>query len=280
MCTLATTCMTLGRSECTQWYPPPYDANYMFSNNGSLTYPLGWSMKQPHFHDTLFNKDLAPGIDWQPCGRHHRVYLIEEPIATQRRQKSHLLISKRLFLLENSFHLLGKKLFYLHLKDSLLNMNMNCTWSNHWQHPNTRSLLLIAPRIIDLPLKLDGGQLSLTLSLEIISYATFALIIMRHTLCPSVLCRTPLVTVQCEGVSSLSFNRIIGLILASTSQRLPHAVALGTPSWCTSNQFHFLKFGDWLCNKSCDFPPKVTLVLHHSSEAIETMKYFTNNVRS
>ncbi len=38
---------------------------------------------------------------------------------------------------------------------------------------NTRSLLLTAPRTIGLPSKLDGGQLSL--SLEIIDYATFAL---------------------------------------------------------------------------------------------------------
>ena len=46
---------------------------------------------------------------------------------------------------------------------------------NHWHHHNTRSSLLTAPWTIDLPLKLDGGQLSLCL--EITNYVTFALII-------------------------------------------------------------------------------------------------------
>jgi hypothetical protein len=40
-------------------------------------------------------------------------------------------------------------------------------------HHNTISLLRIAPQIIDLPLKLDGGQLFLSL---IIDYATYALL--------------------------------------------------------------------------------------------------------
>ena len=43
----------------------------------------------------------------------------------------------------NSFHLLGKKLDCLHLKDFFWNMNMNCTWSNHWLH-DIRSSLYIA----------------------------------------------------------------------------------------------------------------------------------------
>ena len=59
-CTLVATCRILGESKCTKWHPPPYEANYRFSNNNLLTYPFGWSIKQPHFHDTSHNKDLAP----------------------------------------------------------------------------------------------------------------------------------------------------------------------------------------------------------------------------
>ena len=46
--------------------------------------------------------------------------------------------------------------------------------SNHWHYSNAGSLLLTAPRSIDLGLKLDSDQLFL--SLEIIDHATFALI--------------------------------------------------------------------------------------------------------
>ena len=65
----------------------------------------------------------------------------------------------------SSFHLLGKELDYLHLKDFLkyeceLYLKQPLTPPHH---------------IIDLPSKLDSGQLSL--SLEIINFATFALII-------------------------------------------------------------------------------------------------------
>ena len=81
-----------------------------------------------------------------------------------------------------SFHLSMKKLDYLHLKD-FPHTNVNCTWSNHWHHHNARSLLLTTPCIIDLPLEMDGGQLSL--SLERFDYATFSVMLqvnMRHTL--------------------------------------------------------------------------------------------------
>ena len=51
----------------------------------------------------------------QPDGRHHGKFM-----PTQH-QKSYLMISRRLFLLKNcnSFHLLVKKLEYLHVKDFL-----------------------------------------------------------------------------------------------------------------------------------------------------------------
>ena len=97
---------------------------------------------------------------------------------------------KKVFLPKerNPFHLLTKELDYLHVKD-FPNPNVNCTWSKHWHHHNARSLLQIAPWIIDLPLKMDGGQLSLFL--EIIDYATFTLTMflkMRQTLWWSFLC--------------------------------------------------------------------------------------------
>jgi hypothetical protein len=59
-----------------------------------------------------------------------------------------------------SFHLFGKKLDYLHLKDFLkyeceLYLKQPLTPR---VHHNTRSVLLIAPQTIDLPLKLDDGR--------------------------------------------------------------------------------------------------------------------------
>ena len=41
------------------------------------------------------------------------------------------------------------------------NMTVNCTWSNRWHHHNARSLLLTltAPWLVELPLKLNCGQL-------------------------------------------------------------------------------------------------------------------------
>ena len=43
--------------------------------------------------------------------------------------------------------------------------NVNCTWSSHWHHHVTRLFLLTTPRIIDLSLKLDSGQLCKCLEL-------------------------------------------------------------------------------------------------------------------
>ena len=63
------------------------------------------------------------------------------------------------------FPFLGTKFDDLHIKDCL-EYDCELYLSNLWLHSNARSLLLIAPWIIDLPLKLDGGQLFL--SLEII----------------------------------------------------------------------------------------------------------------
>ena len=74
----------------------------------------------------------------------------------------------------SSLEICRKKLDYLHLKDFL-------EYEREWclkqplalpQHTAYCSLLPTAPRTIDLPLKVDDGWLSL--SLEILDYATFA----------------------------------------------------------------------------------------------------------
>jgi hypothetical protein len=67
------------------------------------------------------------------------------------------------------------------------NTNVNCTWGNHWLHHNASLLLPTTPQTINLPLKLGNGQLSL--SLEMLDYATFAPIIqlkLRHISCWNV----------------------------------------------------------------------------------------------
>ena len=71
-------------------------------NNNSPTYPLLAS--QSHYPNICPNKDLALGTNRQPCGRHHRVYIIRKPITTQPYIKPELF---------------RKKLEHLHLKDFL-----------------------------------------------------------------------------------------------------------------------------------------------------------------
>ena len=81
---------------------------------------------------------------------------------------------KEVFLAKewDSFHFSRKNVDRLHLKD--FQIWMQIVLEATIDHHNTISLLRIAPHIIDLPLKLDGGQLFL--SLEMIDYATFALL--------------------------------------------------------------------------------------------------------
>ena len=88
-----------------------------------------------------------------------RKILNGNPMTTQHHHKSHLMIWMRLCLLKSWILsiTLGKKLDHLHLKRVFSNTKVYCTWTNHWQRPNTRSLLLTAPRTTDLPLELDGG---------------------------------------------------------------------------------------------------------------------------
>ena len=90
--------------------------------------------------------------------------------------------------------------------------------------PNARSLLLTAPQIVDLPLKLDGGQLPL--SLEIIdacrSCSQNVVENKAHFVLECPLCNfirnkfQTLLRIQYQGVSSISFNENIKLILASS----------------------------------------------------------------
>ena len=70
--------------------------------------------------NTLTNKGLTLCTNRQPYGRHHGIYLLGKPMPTQH-QKSHLMVSRRFSFAKiwNSFHLLGKKLNYSHLKDFL-----------------------------------------------------------------------------------------------------------------------------------------------------------------
>ena len=95
--------------------------------------------------------------------------LIGKPMTTQPDRKPHLI--KEAFLAKewNSFHLFGKKLDYLHLKD-LLTYECGLYLKQPLTPPQHK--IIVAYNTIDLPLKLDNGQLSL--SLEILDYDTSA----------------------------------------------------------------------------------------------------------
>ena len=71
----------------------------------------------------------------------------------------------------NSFHLFGKKLYYLQLKDF---RKYECElYLKQPLTPQRKIIVGFCTSKLDLLSKLDGGQLSL--SLEIIDYATFLL---------------------------------------------------------------------------------------------------------
>ena len=48
-----------------------------------------WLVNQATSLDTLTNKDLTLDTSWQPCGRHHVLYLNGKPMTTQHHQNSH-----------------------------------------------------------------------------------------------------------------------------------------------------------------------------------------------
>ena len=134
--------------------------------------PLGCLIKQSHFLDTWPNMDLTRYTIQLLCEKHHWVYLIGAPMTTQLHQKQHMIISSRLFLLKSGTLSISQGRNHITSTSRIFsNTNVNCTWSNHWHCHNARSSLPTTPRIIDLPLKLDDDQLSL--SLEILDYATF-----------------------------------------------------------------------------------------------------------
>ena len=74
-------------------------------------------VKESHFLTTLANKGLKPGINLQPCRKHHGVYLITS--TTQQHQKSHLIISENHVLLKSGPLLISWGRNYLHIKDFL-----------------------------------------------------------------------------------------------------------------------------------------------------------------
>jgi hypothetical protein len=90
-----------------------------------------------------------------------------------------------------SFHLSLKKLDYLHFENFL---TYDCElYLKQPRNHNARSLLPITPRTIDLSLKLDDGQLSV--SLEMLDYAPFSPLMQlktRHISCWNVPDTTPL----------------------------------------------------------------------------------------
>ena len=104
---------------------------------------------------------------------HHGIYLIKKPMTTQRHQESHQMISRMFFLLMSGMLSISGKNHIISTSQIFSNTNVHCIWSSHRHHHNARSLLLTAPQNIDLQFKVDNCWLSL--SPEIIDYATFAL---------------------------------------------------------------------------------------------------------
>ena len=77
--------------------------------------------------------------NWQPCGRHHVVYLIGTPMTTQPHLKSHIMISRRHFLPKSGTLSMSQGRNYITSTSMIFsNTNMNYNWSNHWHHHNAR----------------------------------------------------------------------------------------------------------------------------------------------
>ena len=63
----------------------------------------------------------------------------------QPNQEQHMLISRRFFMLKSGILSISLGRYYItSISRIFLNTNVNYTWSNHWFHHNTRSLLPIA----------------------------------------------------------------------------------------------------------------------------------------
>ena len=135
-----------------------------------------WALKF-HLFKALVLSRISLGTNRQSCGRKHGVYLIGKPTTTQLASDIAFDDIKEVFLTKewNSFHFLGKKLDYLHLKNFL---KYECEVYLKQPLTNTTTTqdhcVLTAPLIINLPLKLDNGRVFL--SLEILDHATFALV--------------------------------------------------------------------------------------------------------
>ena len=135
--------------------------------------PLGWLVKQSHFLITLPKQEgntwHKSTTIWKTCwGLSHHGY---NPTSSEFTFDN----IKEAFLARewNSFHFFGKKLDYLHLKEFLkYGCELHLKWPINTTTTQDHCCLLHLES--DLLSKPDGGQLSL--SLEIIDYATFSLI--------------------------------------------------------------------------------------------------------
>ena len=155
-------------------------------------------------------------------------------------------------------------------------MNVNGTWSIYWLHHKAKSLLPTAPRTVDLPLKLDDEQLSL--SLEILDYGTFAPIMqlkMMHLSCWNVPYITPLEisshhylrrsSRNLKSFFQLDHQVDISLYLTeATTPRHSRELAGLKPSSCTFNPISLFGFPDFEIKFNCiillsTYPQKIPL---------------------
>ena len=103
--------------------------------------PSRWVIQASHSPNTLPNKNLTPRTNWQPCGRHHGGSI---PWGNHNKPSSFEIDDlKATFLTRewNSFHLLGKRLDYLHLKGFFSNANVKCTQSNPSTPPQCKIIV-------------------------------------------------------------------------------------------------------------------------------------------
>ena len=136
-------------------------------SKGNYGFSTKESVKQLHFPDTLPYKDLTLGTNQQPCERHHGVYLIGETHDNPTPSKMTFDDLKEAFTAKawNSFYLLQGRHQISSTSRIFSSTNVNCTWSNHWHNPQCKVIIATTPRIIDWPLKLDGGRPSLSLEI-------------------------------------------------------------------------------------------------------------------
>ena len=103
----------LRQSMLAEFEKLPMELYALNFNNALPTYlSLAWLIKQHHSRNTMLNKGLRLGTNWQPCGRHRGVCLIKKLMTTQH-PKITLDDIKKAYLAKewNSFHLLRNIVF-------------------------------------------------------------------------------------------------------------------------------------------------------------------------